>query len=429
MRETAGKAEHADRGARPFVRETQQTGTTLLDRLRPADHGGSAPPVRALRRRRWAVVALVAALLVAVPAVVAAWPVSPTVEVAPAELRDRVAASDGVPWSGYAEASGGLNLPSVAQFSDVTSLLSGTSRLRAWYAAPERSRVDQLYAGGERGRYVTPTGQAVWDYGAQLLTLVRRDPLVRLPRSDDLLPPQLARRLLSGTRPDDPVSGLAPRRVAGVDAPGFRVAVADPRTTVGALDVWADPTSALPVAVEIRTKSAAGVLAPAPVVVSRFLELEQAPPEPAVLDAQAPPGAGTTRSPTSDLFGVLGRGNPAAVPATVDGVGRERPQPGFAAIGKYGTTLSQLVVVPLPPDLSGPLLDNIERAGRNGRTITVTAPERTNGRSANATAGALSSPLLQLAVVEVGDRSWAVGGLVPDDVLDRAVTDIARSVS
>ncbi|GLZ52186.1 hypothetical protein [Actinomycetospora sp. NBRC 106378] len=399
--------------------------TAILDRLRPTRDDGAPPPIRSVRLRRWTVVAVVAALLVAVPVVVAAWPVSPAVSVSPSELRDRVAASQDLPWSGYAEATGGLNLPDVAQFSDVTSLLSGTSRLRGWYAAPDRVRVDQLYPGGERSRYTTGTGQVVWDYGAQLLTYVRRDPLVRLPRPDDLLPPQLARRLLSGTLPDDPVAALPARRVAGVDAAGFRVTVADPRTTVGALDVWADPTDGLPVAVEVRTKNASGALASGPAVGTRFLELDRTTPDPALFVAAQTPGVGVTRSPTSDLFGVLGRGSPDAVPGTVDGVDRVAPQRGFAAIGKYGTTLSQLIVVPLPADIAGSLLGNIGDAGSAGRTITVTAPQNALGRTANASAGALESSLLRLAVLRVGNRAWAVGGLVTDDVLDRAVADIA----
>ena len=403
----------------------------LLDRRAggaPASPGGP-PPIAAVRRRRWAIVVGVLAVVVAIPAVVASWPVRPATTLSPAQLRDRVSDSSGVAWSGYAEASGGLNLPDVAQFSDVTSLLSGTSRLRVWYAAPDESRVDQLYPTGERSRYTTPTGQAVWDYGAQLLTLVRRDPTVRLPRPDDLPPPQLARRLLSGTAPDDAVSALPARRIAGVDAAGFRVTVADPRTTVGALDVWADPDSGLPVGVEVRTKDAAGHLAAGPVVVSTMLDLDRSPPDPAVLVPHAGPGAGTTRSPTSDLFGILGRGSPAAVPDTVDGVPRERPQRGFGAIGQYGTSLSQLVVVPLSADLATSLLSNISRGGSASRTIAVTPPPASFGRAGSVQAGALDSPLLQLAVVRVAGRAWAVGGLVPDAVLDRAVADLARSAT
>ena len=410
----------------------------VLERRR--DDGGGPPPpggvsragrspIAAVRRRRWAVVVGVLALLVAIPTAVSAWPVDPDPALTPVQLRDRVTASADVPWSGYAEASGGLNLPEVAQFSDVTTLLTSTSRLRVWYAAPDSARVDQLYPTGERSRYTTPTGQAVWDYGAQLLTLVRRDPTVRLPRADDLAPPQLARRLLSGTSSGDAPVALPARRLAGVDAAGFRVTVTDPRTTVGALDVWADPASGLPVAVEVRTKDDAGRLAAGPVVVSTMLELDRTAPDPAVLVPQAGPGAGTTRSPTSDLFGILGRGNPAAVPGRVDGVARERPQRGFAAIGQYGTSLSQLVVVPLPPDLATSLLSNIHRAGSAARTLPVDPPQAARGQDDSAEGGALSSPLLQLAVVRVGGRAWAIGGLVPDAVLDRAVADVAGSVS
>jgi hypothetical protein len=375
------------------------------------------------------VVVGVLVLLVAIPTVVSSWPVHPDPALSPAALRDRVTASGDVPWTGYAEASGGLNLPEVAQFSDVTALLTGTSRLRVWYAAPDSSRVDQLSPTGERSRYTTPTGQAVWDYGAQLLTLVRRDPTVRLPRPDDLPPPQLARRLLSGTSPADAATALPARRIAGVDAAGFRVTPTDPRTTVGALDVWADPASGLPVAVEVRTKDGAGRLAAGPVVVSTTLELDETAPDPAVLVPHAGPGAGTTRSPTSDLFGILGRGNPAAVPNRVDGITRERPQRGFAAIGQYGTSLSQLVVVPMPPDLATSLLSNIHRAGSAARTLPVDPPQGTRGQTGSAEGGALTSPLLQLAVVRVGDRAWAISGLVPDAVLDRAVADVSGSVS
>jgi hypothetical protein len=400
----------------------------VLDRPPTAPPGGG-PPIAAVRRRRWAIALGVLALVIAIPAVITSWPAGTATTLTPAQLRDRVTASSDVPWSGYAEASGGLNLPDVAQFSDVTTLLSGTSRLRVWYAAPDTSRVDQLYPTGERSRYTTPTGQVVWDYGAQLLTYVRRDPTVRLPRPDDLPPPQLARRLLSGTAPTDALSPLPARRLAGVDAAGFRVTVADPRTSVGAVDVWADPGSGLPVAVELRTKDTAGQLAAGPVVVSTMLELDRASPDPSVFVPHAGPGAGVTRSPTSDLFGILGRGNPASVPDRVDGVDREPPERRFAAIGQYGTSLSQLIVVPLPPDLATTLLSNIGKAGAASRTIPVSPPPAAFGRAGNAQAGALVSPLLQLAVVRVGGRAWAIGGLVPDAVLDRAVSDVAGSAT
>ena len=378
-----------------------------------------ASVVAGARLRRWALVAVLAVLAVVAPAVIASRPVSLGATPPPDEMRARIAGSDRDGWSGYAESGASLGLPSLGALSDVTSLLGGTTRMRAWYAAPDSARVDELSVTGERDRYTTPAGQAVWDYGANLLTQIRRDPAVRLPRADDLLPPQLARRLLSGTTPTDPASALPPRRVAGVTAAGMRVTVTDPRTRVGTVDVWADPVSGLPVAVEVTGRGAAG-----PSLVTRFLELTQGPPDPAALVPRRGPGAGQTSSPTSDLFGVFGRGAPRLVPAVVDGVRREPPQRGFAATGKYGTTLSQLIVVPLPQDVSGTLLGGLSRAGSRARTIDLDAGEG----APDAQAAAVESPLLALAVVRTPARSWAVAGLVTPDVLDRAVRNVAGSV-
>ena len=359
------------------------------------------------RTWRWAVVALVAALLLGVPAALAARPGAARAD--PQQLRDLVAASADRPWTGYAEARAALGLPRIPALSDVTTLLSGVTRLRGWYAAPDRARYDVLSPVGERDRYVTPDGQAVWDYGAELLTVVARDPRVRLPRPEDLAPPELARRLLSGTAAGDTATELPARRVAGVDAAGVRVTVADPGTTVGAVDVWADPATGLPVAVEVRAKGVAD-----PLITTAFGELEQGPPDPAALTPRRGPGAGSTRSPTSDLFGVLGRGDGRTLPAALAGREREAPERGFAALGQYGTTLGQLIAVPLPPDLAGTLLGGIGRAGA-GRTLTV------EGQGS-----ALETPLLTLAVVRTDDgaRAWALAGLVPPAAIDSGAADL-----
>ena len=82
---------------------------------------------------RWAVVAVVGALLVGVPALLAARPGDAQAD--PQELRDRIAASAGVGWTGYAEARATLGLPRIAALADVTTLLSGVTRMRGWYAS------------------------------------------------------------------------------------------------------------------------------------------------------------------------------------------------------------------------------------------------------------------------------------------------------
>ena len=158
----------------------------------------------------------------------------------------------------------------------MTSLLTGTTRVRTWYAAPSRWRFD-VVSDRRRARMCTrtPEGEFTWDYGANLLTRLVGTPPVRLPRAGDLLPPDLARRVLSAAR-DDPVSALPARRVAGRPAAGLRLTPADPATTIGHVDVWADPDTGLPVAVEVTARGA-----DRPVLVSQLPRAEHhaaAPP-------------------------------------------------------------------------------------------------------------------------------------------------------
>src|SRR5690242_3045619 len=165
--------------------------------------------VRHEKRRRWAVVAVVTAVLVSVPSVVAA--LAPAGEPAdPARLRALVLGSAGRPYQGYAESSGSLALPELPNLAAATALFSGRTPMRAWYAAPDRYRVDILGTAGEHDVYRLPDGEYTWDYGDNTLTRLIGEPAVRLPRAGDLLPPELARRILQAAK-DDPVTTLPGR--------------------------------------------------------------------------------------------------------------------------------------------------------------------------------------------------------------------------
>ena len=83
------------------------------------------------------------------------------------------------------------------------------------------------------------------------------------------------------------------------------------------------------------------------------------------------------------------------------------------------TSLSQIVAVPLAPQFADPLLRGVSTAGSGGRPVALDQPD--------ARGAALSSPLLSIAVVRRGDRAWAVSGLVPPEVLDRAARDLVSS--
>src|SRR4029453_13306921 len=99
-------------------------------------------------------------------------------------------------------------------------------------------------------------------------TQVVGDLPARLPQAPDLLPPDLARRLLADAAPGDGLTALPPRRVAGIAAAGLRFTPGDPDTTIDRLDVWADPATGLPLQVEL-----AGGFP------SRFLALSLTPPD------------------------------------------------------------------------------------------------------------------------------------------------------
>ncbi len=212
---------------------------------RPGVEMGTVTVVAVQARRRWAVVAAAALGLAALPAVVSAVPVSaPATDVA--RLAARVQASTNQPYQGYAESTGTAGLPALPQLGDVADLLNGDTRLRVWYASANRWRVDVIGIGSERDTYQTPAGQVIWDYGRNQLTELDGTPPVRLPRGADLTPPELARRLLSLAGDQVRLAPLPAQRIAGIDAAGVRMTPTSSLTTMGHIDVWADPASALP---------------------------------------------------------------------------------------------------------------------------------------------------------------------------------------
>ena len=106
---------------------------------------------------------------------------------------------------------------------------------------------------------------------------------VRLPRPADLVPPSLALRLLREAGPRARVTGLAPRRVAGIAAAGLRVIPGDPASTVARIDIWADPASGLPLQVEVFGRGSGQ-----PALETQFLQVSSWHPVPAVLGFKNP---------------------------------------------------------------------------------------------------------------------------------------------
>jgi hypothetical protein len=314
--------------------------------------------VRAQTRRRWLVVGAVALALLATPGVVAALPAG-TARVAPAMLAGRIRASAGQPFEGYAVSSGTAGLPALPQLSDVSDLLNGDTRLRVWYASARRWRVDVVDTGTERDTYQLLDMQVIWDYGRSQLTEVDGTPAVRLPRGADLVPPDLARRLLAAAS-GDRLSPLPAKRVAGVAAAGLRITPASPHTTVGHVDIWADPGTGLPLEVAVTGKGAA-----APILVTRFLDLRLGAPADAVLvPPAAREGIGYTVADSPDLLQELGqRLRPFPLPDTLAGQPRTGTADPSDNVVTYGTGLAQFVVIQVPRDVGGSAARRMIRGG------------------------------------------------------------------
>ncbi|MDT7729416.1 MAG: hypothetical protein QOI21_5992 [Actinomycetota bacterium] len=360
--------------------------------------------VRREKRGRWALVAVVTTLLIAVPLVVSA--ALPRGERAdPGQLRALIARSDGQPYSGYAESSGQLGLPDMPNLADVTSLLNGTTRIRAWYVSPSLSRVDVLTTGSERSVYHGPEGDFTWDYAANMLTQLIGEPSVRLPRAGDLLPPELARRILAAA-PGDPVTTLEPRRIAGIAAPGIRLTPANPDTTLGQIDIWADPGSGLPVRVEVTARGQA-----APILVTAFQEVDLKTPDLPATNPVRAPSTGFTVVSAPDVADALGALGQVRLPAQLAG---RQLRPGDFG-GLYGSGLGSFFAVVLPRGFGGVATD---AAGKAGAT-TIQLP--------GGTAVAQSIPPLSLVVVRstVSRRWYLLAGLVRPAVLEIAAQELS----
>lgn len=371
--------------------------------------------VRRQSLRRWSLVSAGVATLCLLPAAVAAWPADPGAGLDPAELRQRILASEDLPYQGYVTTDGRTGLPALPELAQVSSLLGSSARIRTWYAGPASWRVAELTTLGERDTYHAPDGRHHWDFERNLLTLVTGEPLVWLPGASDLVPPALARVLLGF---DGRLEPLPARRVAGVDAAGVRLVPEDPDTTVGRVDAWADPSTGLPVHVEVAGRGGADAA-----FISRFRQLRQVAPDPAVLTPPArPDGVGfteTSATKISEGFASLLAGE---LPDTLAGRPRQFPATtaGIGGGAIYGSGLSTVVVLALPGRIGGQMIDT----GREGAGAPVPV--------ARAEAYELRASLLTALVVhadhDLVDRNtihtWLLAGAVQPELLRRAAAEL-----
>src|SRR6478735_6156663 len=176
------------------------------------------------RGHRWAIVLTGVLILAALPWAVSKLPAASTGATAP-DLLGRVQRSSSVSYSGYAESVGSVALPATDQFNAITNLLGARTQMRVWWLSSAEWRVDTVSLTGETDLHHSGGQTWTWNYEANRATLDETSypENVRLPRSDDLLPSNLARRLLSQATPEE-VQRLPSARVEesnGLDLLGF----------------------------------------------------------------------------------------------------------------------------------------------------------------------------------------------------------------
>jgi hypothetical protein len=366
--------------------------------------------VRHEARRRWLVVAALVAALCAIPVVIAALPVARS-SLNVQELRTRILASARAPYQGLVETRGSLGLPDLPGLSDVTDLLGSTTRMRVWYDSSRRWRVDMITETGERDFYQTREGMSIWDYERNLLTRVLGEPPVRLPQGSDLTPPELARRLLRVATPRDRVSELSARRVAGVAAAGLRITPGDAATTVGHVDIWADPATGLPVELRMTAKGS-----DLDVLSARFLDLRQRRPAGSVLAVAPAVLTPSIRLSAPDLVSRLA--GFALYPLPERLAGRPAlPLPyGHRTVRAYGGGFSSFAVLPLP----GRFGRRVMRATQDAGAAEVQL------KSAQAQGLVIRTPLLTALIVTdfLRDRTVVLAGPARENLLVTAANEL-----
>jgi hypothetical protein len=368
--------------------------------------------VRRDARRRWTIVVGGIAALCLVPAVLALAPV-PDVSADPGDLRARILASATKPYEGYVESRGAVGLPDLPELRDVVGLLSGSARIRTWYASPTAWRTALVDNTGERDMYQTADGLYLWDFERNLTLRVTGDVSTRPPWAADAVPPELARRMLRSVTQRDKVEPIAARRVAGIAAPGLRVTSADQATTIGRVDVWADPESGLPLRVEISGRGAGD-----PVFASQFEELSQERPDQKVLE----PGETRHVVDTDDAVELaLDQVARVGLPERLGGQRRVGAVDPTSGVSVYGDGWARFAVVAVRGRVGSRFLRAAQGAGgveqqlENGRTVQIGA-----------------SVLSAMVVRSVGDRqrrrTYLVAGFVSQDRLRQVGADLLANV-
>jgi hypothetical protein len=358
---------------------------------------------------RWGVVAAGTAVLLSVPGIVAALPV-PGSPVTAAALRAKIIDSAARPYEGYVESTADLGLPLLPDLADVSALADGVTEQYAWYRGPGQWRADTLTTAGENDVYQVGATTYLWNQSLNLMTQVVGTASVRLPRAADLLPPALARLLLSLASPKDRLTRLPSRRVAGVDAAGLALHPVNAATTVGTIDIWADPRSGLPVDVRVYPRGDGK-----PVLVSDFLQVSQRSPGLASITPQPGPGVDVTQASLGSLNHVLNNGRQHPWPPQLGGQKYDPVVDGLNSIAFYGSGFARFALVELPDKTGRQVVSAVTSAGAGVLTVT------------GGTEVIVATPLLTVVLATLhrfGGITFLLAGAESPKALEAAATNL-----
>ena len=355
--------------------------------------------------RRWLLVGCAVLLLLAAPFVVRALPAHDE-DVSAVALLHRIQGSRDVAFSGYVETTGSVGLPDNEDLSSLTKLLGRANTVRVWWRDPSTWRVSTLRTTGETDLVHAGDQTLRWVYESKIVTLVP-DVAVRLPQTSDLLPNELARRVLSGARADE-VGRLPARRVAGHDALGLRLTPGDAQASIDRVDVWADRSTGLPVEVRMFGRGSA-----VPSVASRFVDLTVGEPPAAALDFSPPHDSRVRTDDVVDLADAVNRFAARIPPKTLAGLPSRGPTAleDQGSVGVYGRGPTVLLALPL-----------WHRTADRVREDLCHTP---GAREIDAGVLVAAPPMrLLLAKPEPNDSSWLLAGTVTR----KALVDAAREL-
>ncbi len=311
-------------------------------------------------RRRWLLVGVATALALVGPNVVGAIPARGSDESASA-LLERIGDSGSIGWSGDVDTQGTLQIPDTDSFAGIARLLGETNDVRVWWRDPSHWRVDRVRGTGETDLVREGDSITSWVFESNTAT-VSPYSAVRLPGVSDLLPSQLATRLLAGARPAE-ISRIDARRIAGRSAPGLRLVPSGDQTTIGRVDVWADASTGLPLRVEVFDARPTR-----PILTSRVTRLDTDVPSSNDVSFTAAPQARIRERDAIDLAAGANVFAPFILPSTVADLARRGDPADLGAVGVYGRGPTALVATPLRRDVVGRVREQLSKAASAEQT-------------------------------------------------------------